>query len=362
MRNGEHSVAAAGPTTGNLSSGSPASGSPAAGGSTVDGALLSVEQLSVDFAAADGWVRVVESVDLHVNSGEILALVGESGSGKSVTSLAIAGLLPQRIARVADGRVNFEGVDLLTLSEKELRPRQGRDLAMVFQEPMTSLNPTFTIGEQIAESLRVHLGMSRRDAPTRVAELLDEVGIPDAASRLGAYPHEFSGGMRQRVMIAMAIACGPKLLIADEPTTALDVTVQAQITDLIRRLSHERDMAVIFITHDFGVVAELADRVTVLYGGQVVENSDVDPLFEEPRHPYTQGLLHSVASLEGLGDISWIPGSPPVPGTFPLGCRFAPRCQYAIEQCSADQVPLTHDGHRSVRCVRAEELTLKGPE
>ncbi len=323
-------------------------------------ALLSVEGLSVDFAAADGWVRVVESVDLHVDRGEILALVGESGSGKSVTSLAVAGLLPARTARVPEGTVHFEGVDLLSLSPKQLRPKQGKDLAMVFQEPMTSLNPTFSVGDQIGESLRVHLGMSRREAPARVVELLDEVGIPDARSRLRAYPHEFSGGMRQRVMIAMAIACGPKLLIADEPTTALDVTVQAQITDLIRRLSSERDMAVVFITHDFGVVAELADRVTVLYAGQVVENSDVEPLFEEPRHPYTEALLHSVASLEGIGEISWIAGSPPVPGTFPRGCRFAERCPHAVEACRSEEVPLDLVEGRAVRCVRAAELTLKG--
>jgi peptide/nickel transport system ATP-binding protein len=274
------------------------------------------------------------------------------------------GLLPARTARLAAGRIALRGCDLTTLPARDLRAIQGKDMAMVFQEPMSSLNPAFTVGDQIAESVRYHLGRSRRDAKQRAIELLDEVGIPQPARRYGAYPHEFSGGMRQRVMIAVALACEPDLLIADEPTTALDVTIQAQIVDLLRRLTREHGTAVMFITHDFGVVAEVADRVTVMYAGQAVELADVHGLFERPRHPYTEALLHAVPSLEddlALDDDHLLPGAPPNPTAFPLGCRFAPRCDAAVDACREAPVALrgTDDG-RAVRCVRADDLRLSG--
>ena len=250
-------------------------------------ALLEVRGLTVEFSTRHGAIAVVQDVDLAIQSGEIHAVVGESGSGKSVTALAIMGLLPQRTARVGHGEIRFRDRELTAMSAQQLRTIQGREMAMVFQEPMTSLNPAFTIGDQIGESVRFHLGKSRSEAQARVIELLDEVGIPQAARRYGSYPHEFSGGMRQRVMIAMALACEPTLLIADEPTTALDVTIQAQIVDLLRRLARDHGTAVMFITHDFGVVAEVADNVTVMYAAQVIEQADVYALFEDTSSPPT---------------------------------------------------------------------------
>jgi peptide/nickel transport system ATP-binding protein len=327
-------------------------------------ALLEVDDLTVEFSTRHGNVSVVEHVDLKIGKGEIHAVVGESGSGKSVTALAIMGLLPARTSRISDGRIMFRGRDLTRLSRRALRDIQGRDLAMVFQEPMTSLNPAFKVGDQIAESVRHHLGASRSAARARAVELLDEVGIPQAARRLDSYPHEFSGGMRQRVMIAMALACGPGLLIADEPTTALDVTIQAQIVDLLRQLSRDHDMAVLFITHDFGVVAEVADTVTVMYAGQVIESAEVFGLFETPRHPYTEALLLAVPSLERAladDDDRGLPGVPPNPTAYPRGCRFAPRCTYAVDACRAAAVELGRIGDgRLVRCVRADDLHLEG--
>ena len=326
--------------------------------------LLDVSDLTVEFSTRHGAVAVVEHVDLAIRRGQIHAVVGESGSGKSVTALAIMGLLPRRTARIASGRIVFRSRDLTRLSRRELRDLQGRDMAMVFQEPMTSLNPAFKVGDQIAESVRHHLGKSRRDARARAVELLDEVGIPQASRRLDSYPHEFSGGMRQRVMIAIALACNPGLLIADEPTTALDVTIQAQIVDLLRRLSRDHDTAVMFITHDFGVVAEVADVVTVMYAAQTIESADVFGLFEAPRHPYTEALLHAVPSLDDeivVEDERGLPGVPPNPTAFPEGCRFAPRCAYAADACRAGPIELRVVGNeRSVRCVRAEELHLGG--
>jgi peptide/nickel transport system ATP-binding protein len=327
--------------------------------------LLDVSDLTVEFSTRHGAVAVVEHVDLRIDRGQVHAVVGESGSGKSVTALAIMGLLPARTARIASGRILFRDRDLTRLSRRELRDIQGRELAMVFQEPMTSLNPAFKVGDQIAESVRHHMRKSRREARARAIELLDEVGIPQAARRLDSYPHEFSGGMRQRVMIAMALACNPGLLIADEPTTALDVTVQAQIVDLLRRLSRDHGTAVMFITHDFGVVAEVADIVTVMYAAQTIESADVFGLFEEPLHPYTEALLHAVPSLDDeivADDERGLPGVPPNPTAFPRGCRFAPRCSYATDVCRAGPVELeaARQADRLVRCVRAGELTLVG--
>ncbi|HUF97702.1 MAG TPA: ABC transporter ATP-binding protein [Ilumatobacter sp.] len=326
--------------------------------------VLEVRNLTVEFATRGGSLAVVQNVDIAIEQGEVHAVVGESGSGKSVTALAIMGLLPERTARVSSGEIRFRGRDLTTLNRKEMRNLQGREIAMVFQEPMTSLNPAFTVGDQIAESVRHHVGSGRRAASARAIELLDEVGIPQAARRAEAYPHEFSGGMRQRVMIAMALACEPDLLIADEPTTALDVTIQAQIVELIRRLSRDRGTSVMFITHDFGVVAEVADNVTVMYAAEVIESADVFRLFESPQHPYTAALLHAVPSLdEDLADDDdrAMPGVPPNPTAFPPACRFAPRCVHVVEGChqSIPQLLSTADGRR-VRCLRADELTLTG--
>ncbi len=326
-------------------------------------ALLAVEHLSVQFAVRGGTITVVDDVDLSLRAGEVHAVVGESGSGKSVTALAIMGLLPRRTARVSTGRILLKGRDLVTLSERDLRRVQGREIAMVFQEPMTSLNPAFTVGDQIAESVRYHLGSSRKAARQRAIELLAEVGIPQPDRRYGSYPHEFSGGMRQRVMIAVALACEPAVLIADEPTTALDVTIQAQIIELLHRLTRDHETAVMFITHDFGVVAEVADKVTVMYAGQVIEHADVDDLFEQPRHPYTSALLHAVPSLEDdldEADHDLLPGAPPPPDAFPFGCRFAPRCPDAVSACVDNPVVMSSHASRSVRCVRADELSLVG--
>ncbi len=328
----------------------------------VDADLL-VDGLRIDVATRAGWARVVDDVDLSVAAGEIHGLVGESGSGKSLTAMATMGLLRyDSHVRVAGGSIHMGGTDLLTLTNRELRKRQGVDVAMVFQEPMTSLNPAFTVGEQIAESMRYHLGSSRKAAMNRAVELLDEVGIADARGRAGDYPHQFSGGMRQRVMLALALACEPRLLIADEPTTALDVTVQAQVLELISSLVEHHGMAVIFITHDLAVVAELCDRVTVLYAGQVVETGSVPEVIGTPRHPYTEGLLQSVPSTREA-PLWWIEGSPPLPHQMPAGCRFHPRCVYAESQCLVDPIASVEVGiGRLSRCVRADELTLSGSD
>ncbi len=317
--------------------------------------LLSVEGLTVAFATGRGPVNAVEAVTLAMEPGEILGIVGESGSGKSVTALAIMGLLPRPPARIVAGRVLFDGADLLTLSERRLRRLRGPGIGMVFQEPMSSLNPVFTIGDQIGETLRAHerLGPAARRA--RTVALLDRVGIPSAARRLDDYPHQMSGGQRQRVMIAIALACNPRLLIADEPTTALDVTIQAQILDLLLELRAERGMGVMLITHNMGVVAETADRVLVMYSGRVVEQSPVATLFDHPAHPYTRGLLDCVPSLENdLHRLQAIPGTLPDPARRPPGCRFAPRCTLHIPDCDTAVPPLLPlaPGHEAA-CIRA---------
>lgn len=294
--------------------------------------LLHIRNLTVEFATASGGFRAVDGVDQDVKSGEILAVVGESGSGKSVSMLALMGLLPWT-AKVTADALMFDGSDVRHLSAKQRRRLIGKDIAMIFQEPMSSLNPCFTVGWQIKESLRLHLGLDRRARHARAVELFEQVGIPDPERRLSLFPHQMSGGMNQRVMIAMAIACHPKLLIADEPTTALDVTIQAQILDLMAELRRDRGMGLVLITHDMGVVAETADRVSVQYAGQKIEEQTVADLFTTPRHPYTAALLDALperASGRLLPTISGV-----VPGQFdrPQGCLFAPRCQFADAQC-----------------------------
>ena len=294
--------------------------------------LLEIRNLSVDFATSSGAFRAVDAVDVTIERGEILAIVGESGSGKSVAMLAVMGLLPWTATITADQLI-FDGKDLRQLSPKQRRQLIGKDLAMIFQEPMSSLNPCFTVGFQLKEALRQHLGLNRKERQQRAVEIFEMVGIPAPAERLSLFPHQLSGGMNQRVMIAMAIACNPKLLIADEPTTALDVTIQSQILDLLDGLQKNFGMALILITHDMGVVAETAERVQVQYAGQKVEEQPVSSLFETPRHPYTAALLAALPERATGRHLLTIPGV--VPGQFdrPAGCLFAPRCQFANQRC-----------------------------
>ena len=292
--------------------------------------LLEVENLSVTFPSQSGAMRAVDGVSITLEKGEVLGIVGESGSGKSVGMLAVMGLVPFP-GRVAADKLLFEGRDLLSLSDAERRALTGKDIAMIFQEPTTSLNPSFTIGYQLAETLRVHEGVDRKTARRRVIELLEQVGIPAPESRLSAYPHQLSGGMNQRVMIAMAISCNPKLLIADEPTTALDVTIQAQILDLLLSLQRDRGMALILITHNMGVVSDTTERVAVMYAGQIMEERSTESLFASPQHPYTAALLAARPEASDGGRLATIPGV--VPGAYdrPRGCLFSPRCTYATQ-------------------------------
>ena len=294
--------------------------------------LLEIENLTVEFATAGGAFRAVDGLSLSVGAGDVLAVVGESGSGKSVAMLAMMGLLPWT-AKVTADRLAFDGADLLSLTPKARRKVIGKDIAMIFQEPMSSLNPCFTVGFQLGEALKVHMGLDRAARRARSIELLDFVGIPAPEKRLSAFPHQLSGGMSQRVMIAMAISCNPKLLIADEPTTALDVTIQAQILDLLVKLQSETDMALVLITHDMGVVAETAQRVSVQYAGQKVEEQPVKALFAEPHHPYTAALLAALPERAATRHLPSIPGV--VPGQFdrPAGCLFSPRCRFATDTC-----------------------------
>jgi len=320
--------------------------------------LLRLENLKTYFHTDDAVVRAVDGVSYEVNAGETLAVVGESGSGKSVTALSILRLIPQPPGRIESGRILFKGRDLLTLSEAEMRTIRGREISMIFQEPMTALNPVFTCGEQIIEAVMLHDRVDRRAARKRAIEMLELVGIPSAGQRVDEYPHQLSGGMRQRVMIAMALACRPSVLIADEPTTALDVTIQAQILELLKRLQAEMGMAVILITHDLGVVAETADRVAVMYAGQVVEYSDVRSAFRKPLHPYAAGLQASLPKLgETRTSLRVIPGNVPNPARFPEGCRFHPRCPVMLTPlCLTDpELVVFDDGHAS-RCLRATEI------
>ena len=303
--------------------------------------LLEVRGLRTTFASERGEVRAVDGVDLTLERGRTLGIVGESGCGKSVTALSIMGLVPQPPGRIAAGAVLFEGTDLLKLPPAKLRDLRGDKLAMIFQEPMTSLNPAFPVGEQIAEALIRHRNLSRKEADEKSVEMLRRVRIPSPERRAKDYPHQLSGGMRQRVMIAMALACNPQLLIADEPTTALDVTIQAQILELMRTLRAELGTAIILITHDLGVVAELADEVMVMYAGKVVERCDVVRLFSEPQHPYTVGLLGSIPRLHLEQErLAAIEGTVPDAAAFPEGCRFHPRCPFAVEKCLREVPPL----------------------
>ena len=320
--------------------------------------LLELRGLTTTFQTARGEISAIEDISFELNAGEILGIVGESGSGKSVTALTIMGLLPQPPARIAAGSVRFAGEELTTASSNRMEKIRGAGISMVFQEPMTSLNPVFTIGEQIMETVRAHERMSASAQRERAIEMLDRVGIPSATERLNDYPHQFSGGQRQRVMIAMSLACRPKLLIADEPTTALDVTIQAQVLDLLMDLRDELGMAIMIITHNMGVIAEVADRVLVMYAGRIVEQSPAADLFDAPQHPYTKGLLACVPTLQqDRHRLIAIPGSLPEPARRPPGCRFAPRCTYRIEACRTAIPPLVMQREdRAVACIRADEL------
>ena len=319
--------------------------------------LLEVENLQTHFQTRAGLVKAVDGVSFRLGEGELLGLVGESGCGKSITALSVMRLVSAP-GRIVGGSITFAGEDLLAASEERMREIRGDDIAMIFQDPMTSLNPVYTVGEQIAEALRLHRKMSRKQARAAAAEAMREVAIPDPARRVDDYPHQLSGGMRQRVMIAMALACDPKLLIADEPTTALDVTIQAQILELLDGLRRTRNLAVLLITHDLGVVAEVADRVAVMYTGRIVEESPVEELFARPKHPYTEGLLRSVPKLTsaevGKAErLQTIEGTVPRPTNLPPGCHFAPRCPHRMPRCTeGERIPLYElEGGVSVRCV-----------
>lgn len=296
--------------------------------------LLEICDLRTSFQTEETTARAVDSISLDVNHGESLAIVGESGCGKTVTLLSILRLIETPPGRIEGGEILFEGRDLLKLSEREMQKIRGNEIAMIFQEPMSSLNPVFRVGDQIIEAITLHQKVNRQEALSKAIEMLRLVGLPDPQKRIRDYPHQMSGGMRQRVMIAMALACNPKLLLADEPTTALDVSIEAQILDLIRRLKKELGMAIIWVTHDLAVVAEISQRVVVMYGGKIVEKSDVFSLFSSPLHPYTEGLLKCVPRLKGeIERLHVIEGSVPDPMSFPKGCRFHPRCAYAVDKC-----------------------------
>src|SRR2546428_5848277 len=337
--------------------------------------LLEVKNLKTHFPTRAGLVRAVDEVSFYIDRGELLGLVGESGCGKSITALSIMRLVAPP-GKIVAGEILFDGRDLLKLSNAEMRDVRGNDVAMIFQDPMTSLNPVFTVGEQIAEALRLHRKLSRKAARAAAVDAMREVSIPDPELRVNDYPHQLSGGMRQRVMIAMALACDPKVLIADEPTTALDVTIQAQILELLDGLRKTRELAVLLITHDLGVVAEVADRVAVMYTGRIVEESSVEELFARPKHPYTEGLLRSVPKLTAehvvkKERLETIEGVVPRPTDLPPGCHFEPRCPYRLPRCTEEEIPLycLEDGVQ-VRCVlfdpaasplhSAERLRLSG--
>ncbi|MES1950510.1 oligopeptide/dipeptide ABC transporter ATPase [Salinisphaera sp. S4-8] len=328
--------------------------------SAVGQPLLAVNNLNIAFAHGDGETAITRDVSFTVGHGERVGVVGESGCGKTVTGLALLGLLPERTARVR-GEILFQGRDLLKMPARELRRLRGRDISMIFQEPMSALDPVFTLGEQLTETLRAHEKVSRREARERAVAALEDVGIPSPHLRLDDYPYQFSGGMRQRVMIAMALICRPKLVIADEPTTALDVTVQAQIIDLLRELSDTTGAALLFITHDLGVVAETCSRLLTMYAGEVVESAPVDTVLRRPAHPYSSGLLRSLPGLcERGGRLPSIPGRVPAPGQMPAGCRFQARCPHAADGCEQSQSLRELDTERLARCWRGAELTLPG--
>jgi oligopeptide/dipeptide ABC transporter ATP-binding protein len=320
--------------------------------------LLEVRDLTTAFRTGSGEVTAIENVSFSLEKGEVLGIVGESGSGKSVTALAIMGLLPRPPARILGGSIQFENQDLLQLSDRAMQRLRGPGIAMVFQEPMTSLNPVFTIGEQIMETIRAHESLSQKAVFARAVEMLEKVGIPSATTRMADYPHQLSGGQRQRVMLAIALVCRPRLLIADEPTTALDVTIQAQILDLLLDLRDEFGMAIMMITHNMGVIAETADRVLVMYAGRMVEQAPVGRLFDHPLHPYTSGLLSCVPTLDQDQDrLIAIPGSLPEPSRRPAGCRFSARCIHAIPACSDAVPPLRNfETDHDAACIRIGDI------
>ncbi len=323
--------------------------------------LLEVENLQTHFPTRAGLVKAVNDVSFYVDESEMLGLVGESGCGKSITALSVMRLISPP-GRIAGGSIRFKGEELTTASDARMREIRGDDISMIFQDPMTSLNPVFSVGEQIAEALRLHRNMNKAQAWQAAIDAMHEVSIPDPSRRVKDYPHQLSGGMRQRVMIAMALACNPELLIADEPTTALDVTIQAQILDLLNNLRETRKLAVLLITHDLGVVAEVADRVCVMYTGKIVEESPVEEIFEKPKMPYTQGLLRSVPKLSGAeieksSRLETIEGTVPSPTNLPEGCHFAPRCEFCMEGiCTTGEIPLYQlENNVKVRCVLYDE-------
>ncbi|MFC4104047.1 ABC transporter ATP-binding protein [Paenibacillus xanthanilyticus] len=316
--------------------------------------LLEIANLQTHFKTDRGVIPAVDGVDLTIRKGEIVGIVGESGCGKSVTSLSIMQLLPKPVGSIAGGSIRFKDEDIAKAGESRMRRIRGEEISMIFQEPMTSLNPLLTIGDQIAETLRIHRKISKKDAKAHAVAMLKKVGIPRAEQIVNEYPHRLSGGMRQRVMIAIALCCEPELLIADEPTTALDVTIQAQILDLMKKLNEETGTAILMITHDLGVVAEMCQRVVVMYAGKVVEEGTVEEVFRNPQHPYTKGLIRSIPRMEDdVHRLYSIKGSVPLPGTIKQGCRFAPRCEFAMDRCAAELPELVQSGegagHRS-RC------------
>ncbi len=327
--------------------------------------LLKVENLAVEFGPKLNPLRVIDGVSFSIPAGGSVGIVGESGSGKSITSLAIMRLIPEPPGRIVQGRIELDGVNLLDLPLSKMPEIRGRDIAMIFQEPMSSLNPVMTIGDQICEGIMLHEGGTREQRRQRAIELLGLVGMPDPAKRLGAYPHQFSGGMRQRVMIAMAVACTPKLLIADEPTTALDVTIQAQVLDLMRQIRQRLNTAILIISHDLGVIADIADRVIVMYSGHVVEDGDVRSIFRNPMHPYTRGLLQSVPRLaDDRQRLYQIPGTVPQAGTIKQGCPFYSRCELRIDRCAQEMPPMFAMGpdHKSACWVTAGDAPVKTDE
>jgi oligopeptide transport system ATP-binding protein len=328
----------------------------------MSGKLVEIRNLKTHFYTEDGISPAVDGVNLYINRGETLAVVGESGCGKSVTSLSVMRLIPSPPGKIVDGEILFEGRDLLKLPEAEMRKIRGNDISMIFQEPMTSLNPIYTIGDQILETITQHRGLNKKQSLDKAVEMLRLVGIPLPEKRVNEYPHQLSGGMRQRVMIAMALACNPKLLIADEPTTALDVTIQAQILELMRKLKQDLGMGIMLITHDLGIVAEMAKRVVVMYAGKVIEESDVVSIFKRPLHPYTEGLLQSVPRIDSkLEKLHVIDGMVPNPLQLPAGCRFSPRCPHAFARCRERQPDLEQVAPgRYVACfLGAERLAME---
>jgi len=323
--------------------------------------ILHIDDLHVNFNTSDGVVKAINGASLKLNPGEIVGLVGESGSGKSVTAMSVLGLVPKPPATYPQGRILWKGNNLLTTPERDLREIRGGEISMIFQDPMTSLNPVYTIGHQISEMIRVHQRVNVKKAHELAIEMLELVGVPKAKQRVDDYPHQFSGGMRQRAMIAMALSCNPELLIADEPTTALDVTIQAQIIEIIEKLARERNVAVLLITHDLGVVAGVCDRISVMYAGRIVEEAPVDELFERPLMPYTWGLMRSIPKMNSKirTKLHTIPGSPPNLLGGIEGCAFASRCDFAIEKCKSVVPELADFGGRAARCHRLEEKSFQ---